>query len=106
MEENEKEVEIINNTNTVDEKKGKSIASMVLGIVSLVGLCLNSWVSLICGIIGLILGIQGKKTENAQGMAKAGVILSIISLVLTVLCIIFIFVIGIGSIGLGILNSI
>lgn len=106
MEENQKEIEVVNNVNTTEEKKGKSVAAMVLGIVSVVGLCVNSWVSLICGIIGLILGIQGKKTENAQGMAKAGIILSVIALVITILCIVFLIVIGVGSIGLGILSSI
>lgn len=63
--------------------KGAATASMVLGIVGLV-----AWLLPLVGfpvnIVGLVLGlIQGKhKTFNT---AKAGVIMSIIGLVLTVI---------------------
>lgn len=109
MAENEKEVEVINNTNTLEEKKGKSIASMVLGIVSVIGLCFGYggiWIPVICAILALIFGILGKKDENAKGMAKTGIILSIITLaflVILILALIVLFALGVSA---GILSSI
>lgn len=62
-----------------------AIAAMVLGIVGVV-LCWN-WAGIACAIIGLVLGISGKNkidrsegTLSGRGMAKAGIILSIIGL--------------------------
>lgn len=74
------------NENTVNapvEKKGMSIASLVLGIVS-VALCCIGWVSIICAILAIIFGVVGKK-KGGQGMAKAGLILGIIALAIYVL---------------------
>ena len=68
--------------------KGKATASLVLGIVSLVTACLG-WGALIgigTAIAGLVLGTQAKKELPAgypNGSAKAGVICSIIGLVLS-----------------------
>ena len=61
------------------QEKGLNIASLVLGIISLISFCLF-YLSLPLGIIGLILGILGHK-KNPEGMAKAGIILSIIGIV-------------------------
>jgi hypothetical protein len=36
-------------------------------------------------MIGLIMGIQGYNRSNAKGMAMAGIVLSIICLVLTII---------------------
>lgn len=75
------------NENTVNstptEKKGLSIASMVLGIVSLV-FCCNTWVCIICSILAIIFGVVGKK-KGGVGMAKAGLIMGIIALAISVL---------------------
>jgi len=75
------------NENTVNqtpgEKKGLSIASLVLGIVSLALFCIT-YVSLPCAILAIIFGILGKKKGGA-GMAKAGLIMGIIALTLVVL---------------------
>lgn len=61
-----------------------AIASMVLGIVSIV--CCWCWyICLPCGIIGLVLGIMFNKKNGSIGMSKAGVICSIIGLVLCIL---------------------
>jgi hypothetical protein len=77
--------------------KGKSIASMVLGILSLVLSCLG--VGFILAIIGLILGIKAEK-ETPVGvknpMATAGKICSIIGLVPSILSIIYWVIIIIG----------
>lgn len=63
--------------------QGLSIASLVLGIAGLVGCCLP-----ILGypvtITGLVLGIVAK-TKGAGGMAIAGIVLSIITFVLTLI---------------------
>lgn len=62
--------------------KGMSIASMVLGIVSVV--CCGFPVA----IVGLILGgISLSKKYDGRGMAIAGVVLSIISLVWSIIAI-------------------
>ncbi len=75
-----------NNTNMYqpeipEEKKGLSIASMILGICGLLAWCIPC-----CGypvtIVGLILGIVGIK-KGGKGMAIAGIILSAITLLLT-----------------------
>lgn len=59
-----------------DNSRGFAIASLVLGIVSF--FCCGS----VCSILGLIFGIisRKRKSEN-NGMATAGIVLSIISLV-------------------------
>ncbi|MCL1822636.1 MAG: zinc ribbon domain-containing protein [Oscillospiraceae bacterium] len=69
---------------------GLSIASMILGILA----AANAWYGggFVVGIIGLILGVIGKK-KNAEvgaptGMAMAGIVLSIISLSWGLICII------------------
>lgn len=64
------------------EAKGMSIASMVLGIISLVLFCIW-YLSIPLAIVGLVLGILGRK-KGGKGMATAGIICSIIALVLTV----------------------
>ena len=62
--------------------QGLSIASLVLGILSL---CASGviWCGGILGLVGLILGILGINTRG-KSMAIAGIILSAIGLVLTI----------------------
>lgn len=66
-----------------EQKKvgGKSIASFVLGLIGLI-----AWLLPLTGypvaIVGLILGCIARKTEK-NGFNLAGIILSIIALVLT-----------------------
>ena len=70
----------------MEEKKsnGLAIASLVLGIVAIVFsfIGLSIPFGLIIGIVGIILGVMAKK-KNPNGMATAGLVLSIIG---TVLC--------------------
>lgn len=66
------------------ESNGKSVASLVLGIVGVIAWCLPI-LGLPVGVIGLIMGIQGYNRSNAKGMAMAGIVLSIICLVLTII---------------------
>lgn len=60
-----------------NEGKGLSIASMVLGIVSVV-LCCLWYVSLPCAILAIIFGVIGMKRDG-KGMAIAGLVLGIVS---------------------------
>jgi hypothetical protein len=79
-----------------------SVASMVLGIISLVLFCLW-YISMPCGIIGLVLGLVAKgrvqRGEAGGGaMAKTGVVCSIIALALAVL-ILILAIVGISILG-------
>ena len=67
----------------VGEKKGFAIASLVLGIVAIVGGCFW-YLAIPCAIVGLILGVMANKVKKT-GMATAGIVLSIIALALLVL---------------------
>lgn len=73
--------------NVVNESKGLSIASMVLGIVSVVTLCV-SYVSIACAVLAIIFGIIGRK-KGGKGMAITGLILGIITLSIDILIIVF-----------------
>lgn len=66
--------------------KGKAIAALVLGIVSVVlpWFYFSSIVSIVAGIVGIILGLQVRKAEDEnKNMATAGFVLSIIGLALS-----------------------
>ncbi len=70
-----------------NQNNGKSTASLVLGIISVVFIFTGSFsfLGMILAVIGLILGIQSQKEYPGDGKAKAGVILSIIGLALCAL---------------------
>ena len=72
----ESEVNQATNTAPANDKKGFSIAALVLGIIALV-LCCIWYVSIPCGIIALILGIIGLKSSK-RGFSIAGIITGII----------------------------
>ena len=57
----------------MEEKKGLSIASMVLGIVSIVLFCIW-YISLPCAILAIIFAVIGMK-NGGKGMAIAGLVL-------------------------------
>lgn len=68
-----------------------ALASLILGIVSF--FCCGT----VCSIVGLILGIISKKQKPLNnGMAVAGIVLSIISLVLSIVVII-VYLVALGS---------
>ena len=62
-----------------------AIASLVLGILALILTIASSglfgWLSAVLAIIGIVLGIKGKSTEQ-RGIATAGIVCSIIALAL------------------------
>jgi hypothetical protein len=67
-----------------------SVASLVLGICSIP--LAFVWVGIVAAIVGIILGVIGKKKSQEvgapTGMASAGVICSIIALALDVLIVV------------------
>ena len=71
--------------------KGLQIAGLVLGVVAICLFYVPIWniCGLICGIVGLILSILGKKKAVAAGagtgLSRAGLICSIIGIVLCVI---------------------
>lgn len=73
------------NNSMPQQSKGLSIASMVLGIVSLVLFCIW-WISIPAGIIGLILGGVSLATKKGgKGMAIAGLVCSLVGIALYVI---------------------
>ncbi len=64
------------------------VASLVLGIISLVcGLFLTGfqWIGAIVGLVGIILGAVGKKNPENKGIATAGMVCSIIGFILCII---------------------
>lgn len=65
------------------------VASLVLGIIAvIIGLFSGGslgWLGAILAIIGVILGALGRKNPENKGLATAGLVLSIIGLVLCLL---------------------
>lgn len=81
---------------------GKAIASMVCGILSIPWLCCYIVPGFILAIVAVALAGSAKKDAPIKnpGMAKAGKICGIISIVLTILCVLAIilcFALGIGA---------
>lgn len=77
------------------QKKGMAIAGMILGIGSIILFWL-SWIALIIGIVGLVLSIIGlnkakKDPANygGRGMAIAGIICSVIGILIVVIMLVF-----------------
>lgn len=76
---------------------GMAIASMVLGIVAILLSCCmgGKWITVIVSVIGLVLGIfalQKPNYGNSKAMAAAGIICSVIALVMKVILIL----VGVG----------
>ena len=67
----------------VEEKKGLSLTSMILGIVGFLAWCIPLFGFPVC-LTGLILGIIGIK-KGGKGMAIAGIIMCSITLLLTII---------------------
>lgn len=62
------------------------VASLVLGIISLIIGIFSSgmlgWLGAILAIVGIILGAVGRKNVESKGIATAGLVCSIIGLIL------------------------
>ncbi|MBO5373656.1 MAG: DUF4190 domain-containing protein [Lachnospiraceae bacterium] len=73
--------------NTGGDSKGMAIASMILGIVSLVLSCVW-YVSLITGIVSIVLAVMYNKKNGKCGMTTAGIVCSVIGMILAVVLIV------------------
>ncbi len=63
-----------------------AVASLVLGIIATVlAVFGGGWIAAIIGIVGIILGALARKNNPGNGMATAGLVLSIIGTVLGLL---------------------
>ncbi|HJJ28614.1 MAG TPA: hypothetical protein O0X70_04405 [Methanocorpusculum sp.] len=68
------------------EKKGLSIASLVLGIFGLIMDCVIPIVGIIACIVAIILGaVAIHKKQGVKGLSIAGIVLGIVGLVFAVL---------------------
>ncbi len=67
----------------MEQKNGKATAALVLGIVSLIGICVPI-AGIICGIIAIVLASMAKKEGAVNGKQKAGLILGIIGIVISI----------------------
>lgn len=73
--------------------KGKSIASMVTGICSIIPGCCWIWLGLPLAIVALVLGyLSRKNNEDGKGMAIAGIVCGVVGLVLVLINIILLVV--------------
>jgi len=92
----------------VPEKKTDALAviSLVTGIISLLLMCCYPYVGIFFAIAGIILAIVSKKKNGKSGLATAGLICSIIGVVLSVIMLILL-VVGVAALaGMGMdLNS-
>lgn len=68
-------------------KDGLAIAGMVVGILSVLLICMN-WIGILVGVVGLILSILGIKSIRRKGMATAGIICSVVGLLGSILVLI------------------
>lgn len=75
-----------------DPGQGKGIASMVLGICSILFCFLYGIVGLVCGIVGFILAKQSKELSGGvqNPFAKAGYVCSIIGIILSALMLLYV----------------
>jgi len=81
------------------KSSGLAIASMVLGIVSLL-FCIW-YIAIPCGILAIVFGIiAGNKAKTGEGggagMAKAGFIMGCIGLAIDIIIVILIFTVGLA----------
>ena len=89
----EPKVEVVKEE-TEKDKKGFSIAALVLGIIAIV-LCCIWYISIPCGILAIIFGIIGIKSSK-KGMSIAGLITGAVGLVISI--IIFIALVFLGMV--------
>ncbi len=66
-----------------DPKKGLAIASLILGIISIVLSCII-YIAFPCGVIAIILGAMSTKS-TAKGMAITGIVLGSIGVFMSII---------------------
>jgi hypothetical protein len=68
------------------QSNGFAIASLVIGIIALLGSCCYGG---LLGILGIIFGIVAIKKSQSQGMSIAGIATSAVALLITITIIVF-----------------
>lgn len=72
-----------------------NIASLVLGIISVIAsCCINEYVGIVCGILGIVFYVLAKRSNISNGMATAGLVCGIVGLVLSAVSIISTIILG------------
>lgn len=82
------------NVNEPNPGHGLAIASLVLGIISIVSCCCV-YLSVVAGVVGVVLAILSKnksKDNKFEGLAMAGLVCSIIGVVISVGYIVYLIV--------------
>lgn len=71
---------------------GQALASLILGIASLVTVVFGvfSFLGIPCGIVGIVMANKAKKAGNEECIRKAGFVMSIVGLVLSALVFLFV----------------
>lgn len=85
-------------------KHGYAIAGLVLGILSVVFSCCYG-IGVILGVVGLILAILARKSGNKEGVCTAGIVLSIIGVVLGIIMFILTVIVGLSAEDFNITNK-
>lgn len=85
--------------NTPNKADALAIVSLVMGILAIVLGCCTAYIGAIPGVVGIVCSILSKKNNGKTGIATAGLICSIIGIIVAILITIL------GLFGLAILNS-
>lgn len=95
----------VNNTvETANKADTLAIVGLVCGILAIVLACCTSYIGAFPGIAGIVCSVMSKKKNGKTGMATAGLVCSIIGVVIAVVYTIVLVVIG-GAIGLAAAES-
>lgn len=89
--------ENVNNNNATanqqpKDKKGFSIAALVLGIVAIV-LCCVWYISIPCGILAIVFGTIGLRSSK-RGMSISGIVTGIIGMIISIFIILMLVIFG------------
>jgi hypothetical protein len=87
------------NTNQPAETNGAAIASLVLGILAVTSAGPLAGVpAVICGHIALNQIRNSRRPQSGEGMAIAGLVMGYISIALTVILLVLVFIVVLGMI--------
>lgn len=85
-----------NITTPANKPDALAIVSLVAGILSIVLVCCTMYWAIIPAIVGIVCAVMSKKNNGKTGIATAGLICSIVGIVLAVIWTI----IGVGALAL------
>lgn len=78
---------VVDNT-PANKTDALAIVSLVAGILAIVMACCVTYVGIVLGIVGIVCAVMSKKNNGKSGMATAGLICSIVGIVLAIIMII------------------